>query len=204
MTSSRSFMTRSLNDRRDAETGLNYNYFRDYDPQVGRYIESDPIGLMGGLNTYAYVTSNPLWYFDPYGLDLTDAQIATIIYNETRSLSGPSLDVARQNIVQAILNGELRYGDRRPITAPSTATIPRQEAKTYQQCQAAVRQAKSSRASGIDPTHGAIYFNFRNSSSDAPFLGAPLSTQVGPLNNSYPSPALNASGIYANTYGGTP
>jgi len=39
----------------DAETGLYYNYFRDYDPSIGRYIESDPIGLMGGLNTYTYV-----------------------------------------------------------------------------------------------------------------------------------------------------
>ncbi|MBK8308565.1 MAG: RHS domain-containing protein, partial [Gammaproteobacteria bacterium] len=52
----------------DAETGLNYNYFRDYDPTTGRYIESDPIGLAGGLNTYGYVGGNPLGYYDPYGL----------------------------------------------------------------------------------------------------------------------------------------
>lgn len=53
----------------DAETGLHYNYFRDYDPANGRYIESDPIGLRGGWNTYAYVASSPLRWIDSFGLD---------------------------------------------------------------------------------------------------------------------------------------
>ena len=48
----------------DQESGLNYDYFRDYDPSVGRYIQSDPIGLGGGLDTYAYVGGNPLRYRD--------------------------------------------------------------------------------------------------------------------------------------------
>ena len=39
-----------------AETGLNQNTYRDYDPMIGRYVESDLIGLHGGLNTYAYVS----------------------------------------------------------------------------------------------------------------------------------------------------
>ncbi len=47
--------------------GLNYNYYRDYDPKVGRYVESDPIGLDGGVNTYGYVEQNPLRYVDPTG-----------------------------------------------------------------------------------------------------------------------------------------
>ncbi len=52
----------------DAETGLNYNLNRTYDSSTGRYIESDPIGLDGGLNTYLYAEANPLTYVDPLGL----------------------------------------------------------------------------------------------------------------------------------------
>jgi RHS repeat-associated protein len=52
----------------DKETNTHYNYFRDYDPASGRYVESDPIGLGGGINPYAYVGGNPLTLVDSWGL----------------------------------------------------------------------------------------------------------------------------------------
>lgn len=53
----------------DSETNLHYNFHRYYDPQTGRYITSDPIGLRGGINTYGYAYQNPVFYADANGLN---------------------------------------------------------------------------------------------------------------------------------------
>ncbi len=52
----------------DSETGLHYNYYRYYDPQTGRYVTPDPIGLEGGINLFLYVAGNPVRWVDPFGL----------------------------------------------------------------------------------------------------------------------------------------
>jgi RHS repeat-associated protein len=75
----------------DQETGLHYNYFRTYDPSTGRYVESDPIGLAGGMSTFAYVLNNPAVASDPYGL------FEVISGFDTSGLSFSEAIIAKQN-----------------------------------------------------------------------------------------------------------
>jgi len=97
----------------DAVTGLHYNYFRDYDPSVGRYVESDPIGLAGGLNTYAYVYDNPIRLLDPQGRDpwigATVGAIAGTIYGGLGAASqgGSVGDIVTGALVGGVTGGFL-------------------------------------------------------------------------------------------------
>ncbi len=84
----------------DRETGMQQNYFRDYDATTDRYLEFDPSGLDGGLNGYEYARSNPLIYTDPLGL----------AYFASRPLSGlPWLGSFSQNPLDDFFNTEISH-----------------------------------------------------------------------------------------------
>jgi RHS repeat-associated protein len=186
-----------------AASGLNLTYFRPYDANLGRWPNRDPIGEAGGLNLYSYVGNDPVNWIDPFGLLLTDAQVANIIFNETRSLSGNGIDTARQNVADAILNGDEAEDagkGKHPITAPDTATVPDAEKGTYAKCQKAAKDAREQRKKGEDPTKGATHFNLRPNDSTGDKDGNPIRTHNGPFNNSFPTQELPATGIYVNTY----
>jgi RHS repeat-associated protein len=79
----------------DEETGYSYNYFRDYDPAMGRYVQPDPVGLTGDLNLYAYVGSNPLARMDAKGLQ--PEEFPTIEFDPNNPEPNP---VTQENTVQ--------------------------------------------------------------------------------------------------------
>jgi len=120
----------------DVESGLHYNYFRTYDPSTGRYLESDPIGLAGGLNSYGYAHQNPSLFVDPDGLNplLRDPvkrhifghlsrgnisevrhtlnQLGHLTKQESRQLAQQCASARKKNLLQEMKDSGLGQGAR--------------------------------------------------------------------------------------------
>ncbi len=109
----------------DAETGLHYNYFRTYDPSTGRYLESDPIGLDGGLNTFGYVAGNPVSSTDSSG-QYIDSVRATCVQDPVLCMELMGVDVAGiaadlQCAISEIDSDILQYAAAGAVAVAATA-----------------------------------------------------------------------------------
>ena len=100
------FNLRFMGQYYDEEKGTSYNYHRDYASGMGRYIQSDPIGLAGGVNTYGYVSGNSLTRVDPLGLQLLDlTTIAGLRRNTTLDDAVKAGEFTRRVIMPSIVVG---------------------------------------------------------------------------------------------------
>ncbi|WP_157476460.1 T6SS effector amidase Tae4 family protein [Lysobacter sp. Root690] len=137
------FNMRFPGQRYDAASGLVYNYFRDYDAGSGRYVQSDLIGLAGGISTYGYVGGIPTVSVDPSGLlgtRLPRIGPPTLWkpeseYSERMARQFPSFDTLWQNYPK-----------------PSNGKPSHPSAEPYALNQCAIRLGKSLLDSGVDMT----------------------------------------------------
>ncbi|MCB0122213.1 MAG: RHS repeat-associated core domain-containing protein, partial [Caldilineaceae bacterium] len=109
----------------DAETASHYNYFRDYEPGTGRYLESDPVGIAGGIATFQYARASPSRWSDSSGLGPTD--VARELANFARQIRNRVDGRRKSTVVIARIcgpNGRTRFMGAANSNAPSLGPPP--------------------------------------------------------------------------------
>jgi RHS repeat-associated protein len=100
-------------------TQHHYNYFRDYDPRLGRYFQSDPIGLGGGSNSFLYVKGSPLSLIDRLGLEPGSSEQRGYpplqrIHPDAALMNNPSYSYWSKQSTEAIISS-LKPGTEEPL-----------------------------------------------------------------------------------------
>lgn len=146
----------------DAETLTYYNYFRDFDPELGGYLQSDPIGLKGGLNTYGYALQSPFVFTDPLGLEvvLTGRPVSgtaglgahsrtTVTKSDGSSVTYSSHNVNGKNVVRK--NHHTDHGPTRIPTSGLPVIVPPPPGMTQDEWDDAVIAAAEALRLDTDP-----------------------------------------------------
>ncbi|SET59976.1 RHS repeat domain-containing protein, partial [Pseudomonas graminis] len=196
----------------DEETGLHYNTFRYYDPEIGRFITQDPIGLDGGTNFYGYC-NNPVAWIDPLGLDwnyfLSDAK-GDVFYHGRASDNASLSDVMRRHEGKVGADGpRLASGDSiTQVTAKGTSydTVRGIESSGIRERQVLGRgsaNVRGNKIQGISEAKLSTRVGAERMSAASTYLEAKGASKISALPGIETRKSSNIAGKPANVKGAT-